>query len=105
MLTDLRQVFKNQEHLSTRAILEALIDLEEAPWSDIKGRPIDSRRLANYLKPYGVTSTTFRDGTTTAKGYRREDLHDPWLRYLPKSDNSVTKVTGEPPSYLNGGHP
>lgn len=105
LLTDLRQVFKSHEHLSTRTILEALMAIEEAPWSDIRGKPIDSRRLANYLKPYGVTSTTFREGTITAKGYRREDLHDPWLRYLPKPDNSVTKVTGEPPSILNGGYP
>ncbi len=105
LLTDLRLVFKDHEHLSTRAILEALIAIEESPWSDIKDKPVDSRRLASYLKPYGVSSTTFRDGTTTAKGYRREDLHDPWLRYLPKSDNSVTKVTGNPPSILFGGNP
>jgi hypothetical protein len=94
LLADLRQVFGDHQALSTRVILDVLVAMEEAPWSDIKGKPIDSRRLANYLRAYGVQSCTFREGQQTAKGYRREDLHDSWLRYLPPSGpNAVTTVT------------
>jgi hypothetical protein len=104
LLTDLYQVFGDHNALSTRAILDALTGMEEAPWSDIKGKPIDSRRLANYLRPYGVLSTTFRDGDRTAKGYKREAMHDPWLRYLPSGTNSVTPVTAvtSPSSHVGG---
>jgi hypothetical protein len=94
LLSDLYQVFGDHSALSTRQILDALVAMEEAPWADIKGTPINSRRLASYLRPYGVQSCTFRDGHQTAKGYKREDLHDAWLRYLPQSGaNAVTTVT------------
>jgi Protein of unknown function (DUF3631) len=76
--------------------LYLLIDLEEAPWGDLKGKPLDERGLANRLRAYGVKSKTIRLGTATAKGYRREDLHDVWLRYLPPSPaKSATCVTSE----------
>ena len=98
LLADLRQVFGDHLALSTNTILEALVTMEEAPWADIKGSPINARRLSNYLKPYGVSSCTFRDGSKTPKGYRREDLHDAWLRYLPQSptasETSATPATG-----------
>jgi hypothetical protein len=93
LLSDLRHVFGDQEALSTRAILDGLIALEESPWADIKGKPLDSRRLANYLRPYGVQSASIRESNTVVRGYRRESLFDPWRRYLPQSPKSATSAT------------
>lgn len=97
LLRDLQQVFLGYENLSTEAILEALHDMDESPWGDLRGKVLDARTLARYLKPYGVFRTTIRTGHKTAKGYRREDLHDPWQRYLSGigSTESVTGVTKE----------
>jgi hypothetical protein len=100
LLADLHQVFADHEALTTRAILDALAVLDEAPWGDIKGSPIDSRRLANYLRPYGVQSTTIRDNTTVVRGYKRESLHDAWVRYLPQSSKSATSVTSVTSPYI-----
>jgi hypothetical protein len=100
LLADLYQVFADHEALTTRAILDALAVLDEAPWGDIKGSPIDSRRLANYLRPYGVQSTTIRDNTSVVRGYKRESLHDAWVRYLPQSPKSVTSVTSVTSPYI-----
>jgi hypothetical protein len=105
LLSDLRDVFGDRKALPTTTILTALCNIEEAPWADLKGYALDARRLANYLKPYGVKSKAYRDGEITVKGYRREDLHDPWLRYLPSpspSVTSVTTVTDEPSDALEG---
>ena len=44
---------------------------------------MDGRRLARFLKPYGIRPRTVRIGAATAKGYHREDLMDAWRRYLP----------------------
>jgi hypothetical protein len=95
LLDDLRKVFgSNSNSLSIQEILIGLTSLEEAPWSDLRGRPLDSRRLANYLRPYGVSSTTIRNGTAVMRGYKRDDLHDPWMRYLGEAGKgSVTSVT------------
>jgi hypothetical protein len=83
LLSDLRQVFGDHEAMATEAILADLVKMDEAPWGDLKGKPIDSRRLANLLRPYGVTSKNVRIGDRAPKGYTREDLFDSWNRYLP----------------------
>ena len=95
LLADLRTVFGDIDAISSKAILDALHKMEEAPWGDLKGKPLDERSLARRLKQYGVKSTTIRTDHSILKGYRREDLHDAWSRYLPQSPaTSVTSVTG-----------
>jgi hypothetical protein len=91
-----RTVFGSAEQMTSREIIRGLVDLEESPWGDLKGKPLDERGLANRLRAYGVKSKTIRVGTATPKGYRREDLHDVWLRYLPPSPAmSTTTATSE----------
>lgn len=103
LLTDLKDVFGERDCMSTEDILVALAAIEEGPWEDFKGKPLNARRLANLLKQYGVSSKVVRVGSTTPRGYAREDLHDPWVRYLgapsPKSATSATNATG---AYENG---
>lgn len=98
LLADLRQVFGHRDKLFTADILKALCDLDESPWGDLKGKPIDARRLSRYLSAYGVDSGGVRIGDRTAKGYTRESLYDPWSRYLDpleaaERETSVTRVT------------
>lgn len=89
LLADLKQVFGDAAHLFTETILDGLHKMPEAPWDDLKGKPLDARGLANRLKSYGVASKKVRVGETTKQGYTAEDLHDPWQRY-------VTPVPAEP---------
>lgn len=93
LLADLHVVFGDREALSTEFILDGLCSLPESPWGDIRGKPLDSRRLATYLKPYGVGSKTVRIGSTTPKGYIREDLHDPWARYIGVGVSAIASAT------------
>lgn len=94
LLEDLQGVFGDQDSLPTEQILERLHAMDEAPWGDLRGRPLDARGLAKKLRPYGVKSTTIRILASTAKGYRRADLIDAWSRYLhPFPQGSVTSVT------------
>src|SRR5262249_35840635 len=96
LLADLRVIFGDAEAMSSKFILDALHKLEEAPWGDLKGKPLNERGLANRLRQYGVKSKTVRLGTPI-KGYTRDDLHDAWVRYLslyPATNvKSVTSVT------------
>lgn len=96
LLADLRQVFGENLNMFTADVLGLLNSLEDAPWADLKGAPLDSRRLAALLRKYEVRSTTVRVGAIVGKGYRREDLHDVWSRYL-QSPTAVTSVTCTPP--------
>jgi Protein of unknown function (DUF3631) len=83
LLADLRQVFGEAHARSTKWLLEALHKLPESPWADIKGKPLDDRGLAARLRPYEVKPKPLRIGDTTLRGYAREELLEPWRRYLP----------------------
>jgi Protein of unknown function (DUF3631) len=98
LLSDLRDIFGQTEQMTTLALLERLHSLPEAPWNDLRGKPLNDRGLAFRLREYGVKSRTLNlGGESRAKGYAREDLHDAWKRYLtppPLSPHgSVTSVT------------
>lgn len=91
LLADLRELFGEQDAIPTESIIRSLVEMDESPWAYLRGKPIDPRKLANFLRPYGVKSKVIRIGATTHKGYSREDLYDAWSRYLPAT--GVTKVT------------
>jgi hypothetical protein len=86
LLADLRTIFGEANAMFTKVILERLRAMDEAPWSDLKGKEIDANRLAQTLKEYGVHSRAVRVGDDVAKGYTRDDLWDVWRRYLPPVD-------------------
>jgi hypothetical protein len=103
LLADIKSVFISDgapdvEAMASKALLQRLHEIAESPWHDLKGKPLDERRLSGFLKQYGVKSKTVRIGDLTPKGYARADLHDAWARYLPspspaKSATSATSAT------------
>jgi hypothetical protein len=82
LLADLRNVFGDHDALSTETILEKLHAIDESPWGDLRGKPLDARGLSNRLRPYGVAPCSVRIGDSTPKGYYRTALWDAWARYL-----------------------
>ncbi len=104
LLADLRTVFEDRDYMGTDEILDALSALEESPWADLKGRGLDARGLAWRLKKYDVAPKQIK--AINRKGYRRDDLHDAWSRYLPEPlpspRKSETSETGETRCRLHG---
>ena len=96
LLDDLRDVFGEADKLWTETILSRLHDLDEAPWGDWYGKPLNPRDLAKLLKPYGVKSRYVRIGADGRKGYYREDLRDVWQRYASAAQ-SVSAVSAVSP--------
>jgi hypothetical protein len=97
LLGDLRTVFGDRDSMWTTEILAALIDLEESPWGDLKGKSLDARHLSNFLKPYGVTSKQVRIGEVNQRGYTRGSLWDAWARYLPPKEEDSPGSLGQSP--------
>ncbi|MFP3989380.1 DUF3631 domain-containing protein [Streptomyces sp. E11-3] len=90
LLTDLRDhVMTGIDRLPTIAILDRLNALDDAPWADFNGKPLDSRRLSRMLSEYvtadgaPVTSRNIKTGGGVLKGYYAADLYDAWQRYCP----------------------
>ena len=95
LLADLRAIFKDADAIPTTTIIEGLCKLDESPWSDLRGRPLDARRLAHYLGQYGVKSRVIRTGDHTYRGYTRDDLYDAFTRYLVPPLPPAESVTSE----------
>jgi hypothetical protein len=98
LLSDLRLVFGVERQLSTAVALDRLraghgLD-EDAPWNDLYGEGLNARKLAQMLKPYGVSSKKLKlTSSSTAQGYSREQLQDVWLRYLPLLTSGEPELT------------
>jgi hypothetical protein len=96
LLTDVRQVF-DADTLPSKVLLQKLRDLEESPWHDLRGKPLDERGLAHRLRQYDIKSKNIRTDGSVSKGYARGDFQDVWDRYLPPHtppEKSATSVTG-----------
>jgi hypothetical protein len=85
LLRDCQRIFaqRDVDRLTTETLLEALTDSDESPWGDLRGKPLDARGLARRLRKYDVRPGDHRFTDGVRKGYRTEDFHDAWQRYLP----------------------
>ena len=108
-MADLKIVFGETDAISTLELLNSLTSLEETPWGDLKGKPLDARKLARLLHPYGISSKPIRLSMGVVKGYARQDLYDAWSRYLPHDESvgdphkaKVTTVTTGTSDTSNG---
>jgi len=97
LLADLRSIFGDAVEMGTKEILDGLHGLEESPWTDLRGKPLDANGLAYRLGKYEIKSRQIR--SVNRKGYRREDLHDAWVRYL------APEVPPRPSTAEGGGEP
>jgi hypothetical protein len=96
LLSDVRTVFGNADTMSTTVILKALHEMDESPWAELNGKPLNDRGIATRLRKYDVKPKVVRIGDSTYRGYARADLHDAWSRYLgPPHIENVTTVTNE----------
>ncbi|GGP37201.1 DUF3631 domain-containing protein [Streptomyces melanogenes] len=90
LLTDLRDhVLDGIDRLPTVSVLERLHSLDEAPWADMGGKPLDARGLSRMLREYmtadnaPIVARNIKAGGAVLKGYYASDLHDAWQRYCP----------------------
>ncbi|MEV6548136.1 DUF3631 domain-containing protein [Streptomyces sp. NPDC051597] len=90
LLTDLRDhVLNGIDRLPTVSVLERLHSLDEAPWADMGGKPLDARGLSRMLREYmtgdntPIVARNIKAGGAVLKGYYATDLNDAWQRYCP----------------------
>jgi hypothetical protein len=93
LLADVRDVFADAgdpAELTTAALLDGLLALDESPWRSWWGVERDgevrpskgaARKLSTHLRGFKAASHSV--GEKRNKGYRRRDFEDAWKRYLP----------------------
>jgi uncharacterized protein DUF3631 len=98
LLADVREIFTEQkiDRMTTADLIRELHAIEDGPWTDLQGRPLDSRRLAKELDRYSVRPKDVKVNGKALKGYRIDGdggLVDAWSRYLPPIATSATSAT------------
>jgi hypothetical protein len=88
LLGDIKNVFdeSGDDKLASNELARTLAEDEEAPWGDLRGRPLDPRGLARRLKPYRIRPKKLRFDDHTVQGYERSQFLDSWRRYLPPAE-------------------
>ena len=98
LLSDIKDVF-DVEALTSKELLAKLNALEEAPWGDMKGKPLDERGLARRLKQFDIKPKVIRVGGATPRGYSKADFFDAWKRYLPKHPQQSATLSERTEAY------
>lgn len=84
LLRDIWGVFKvcGARFVSTKELVEELVKLEDAPWSDLRnGKALSPTGLARFLKAFGIAPSRVRQGKAIPRGYSKSDFFDAWKRY------------------------
>lgn len=77
LLRDIKTIFDGLDKISSKELIENLVEIEDHPWSDwSRGKPLTPNGLARLLKPFGIVSKTIRTGNSTSKGYTSEQFAD-----------------------------
>jgi len=103
LLADIRDIFTragDPARMPTREILDALIDREDRPWAEYRGKPLSGQGLAALLRRFDIhpERETQRDGPRTFKGYARSSFVKAWQVWVPNEpgDDSCDGLEGEP---------
>jgi hypothetical protein len=93
LLRDIRSIFEEEscDRISSVKLAERLGEIEESPWGDLYGKPIDARKLAQLLRKFEIKPAVHRmpPANKTVKGYVRADFLDAWSRYIPDSNGNI----------------
>jgi Protein of unknown function (DUF3631) len=95
LLEHIREALAGEDAVWTETLLARLHGRPESPWRDVKGKPLDDRGLARRLRGFNIKSRDVRlpEHATAKKGYRAEDFHDAWKRYLGPASATATSAT------------
>ena len=107
LLADIRAAFRADQRLKTRDLIARLVEDSEAPWGDLRGKPLTDRSLARLLQPFHIRSKSLRFGDEVVRGFEANAFEDAWTRYLPASShgNPFLAATTLQPVSVKGKQP
>lgn len=96
LLKHILQIFKRYsfEDISSSNLIQELILMEDAPWSEInKGRPLTAHKLAYLLKEYKISTFQKNEFGKNVNHYRYTSFLDAFERYIPDELEKIKKAT------------
>lgn len=110
LLADIRRYFGGDNEREAVVFTETLIKWltadDERPWATWShGKPITPKQLGRLLSPFGIRSGNVRMDNAQAKRYKRADLEDVFVRYLPQVLPSHPSPTNDDADLAHNFHP
>ncbi len=102
LLRDIKAIFEKKtssrvpDKVFTDDLVERLVNMDDRPWGDLKGKPLDDRSLSRLLKPFTIKPGDVRIGREHRKGYKLEQFYDAWSRYCPPPLSSKARQGRQP---------
>jgi len=96
LLRDIQSVLNKRgcSRIYSAELVDALIGLEESPWSEWKrGKPMTQTSLARLLKPFKITPKGIRAGDKVRRGYDVQQFGNAFSRYLPRPAHPAPTAT------------
>ena len=75
--------------------IAGLVTIEDAPWGDLRGKPLTTQGLGWRLRPFGVKAKSIKLHGETKRGYEREQFAEVFARYLGETDTNRYTVTSD----------
>ena len=94
LLADIRTAFGDDDRVASADLCERLAKIEEAPWGDWYGKPIEQRSLAKLLKHHRIKPHQLKIDGKNVRGYERSQFEDAFDRYLGdvEADDEAAEV-------------
>src|SRR5262249_45096224 len=90
LLHNIREIFDTRgvDRLSSRVLVDALCDMDDAGWSEWK---LTQGKLARLLEPFGIRPRTIwptqrRSDSKSSRGYLRSQFEQAWASYCSTAD-------------------
>ncbi len=102
LLWDIKEAFSDKEVMSSKAIIDALVAMEDRPWAtwSRQDKPLTTHGLARLLRKFHIVPAgNMRVGDKVRRSYQRAAFVESWARYplqtatRNKSNNDGVKPT------------
>jgi len=106
ILADIKSTFEDLrvEKMHSTELVNALLDLEERPWSEWRhGKPLSTNSLARLLKPFKIKARQLRIGSTNRNGYEFSQFGDAFSRYLCAPEHPKSGIENSTPLQPSNG--
>ncbi|WP_426525624.1 DUF3631 domain-containing protein [Bradyrhizobium sp. McL0615] len=114
LLEGIRKVFGTTDRMSSQTLLEALIELDDADWSEFRGvrgdqspHTLKAGEMALLLRNFGIRSRSIWPANRTpasksSKGYLRQHFEEAWRRYCSDGTTAQSRKVNALPGIKSG---
>lgn len=95
LLGDIQNIVEDKEKIAIAELVTQLVAIEDAPWGDLRGKPLTTQGLGWRLRPFGVKAKSIKLHGETKRGYEREQFAEVFARYLGETDTNRYTVTSD----------